>query len=401
MESYSKIFLDENHDRVKMEMGEGADSYEKGNSYDLDFQYESDGEDIEDKKTEIMDIVHHYTDEKGIRLSFKYETGDFAFNQKSNLEGHIDAVHLNEREHKCHLCGFAANQKSNLKIHIDSVHLNIKELKCHLCEYAASKNETLQNHIDDVHLNKKEHICSLCDYAANQKVQLKIHMVSVHLNKREHKCSLCNYAANHKSYLENHIYSVHLNIKEFECHLCEYAASKKDTLQNHIDCVHLNKKEHKCHLCNYAANRKVYLKKHIDSAHLNIKEFECHLCEYAASTKDTLQNHIDSNISELLYFKMKTINGAETRAETSTTERILQTTEMETLRTITGYKLVDRQRNSVIREKCQVDHVVRWIRKRLREWNQYVDRMRLGRMAKTTRDNKPLGRRTIGRPPKQ
>ncbi|XP_045465087.1 zinc finger protein 711-like [Harmonia axyridis] len=148
METYSKIFLDENnHHRVKMEMGEDDDSYEKGNSLDLDFQYTTDWGHI-DEKTEIMDIVQHYTNENGIISSIKYEIGEFALNQKNNLEGHIDAVHLNEREHKCHLCDYAANQKNNLKKHIDSVHLKKKPLKCHLCDYATNRKNNLKNHID-------------------------------------------------------------------------------------------------------------------------------------------------------------------------------------------------------------------------------------------------------------
>ncbi|XP_045478002.1 uncharacterized protein LOC123683147 [Harmonia axyridis] len=194
METYSKIFPDEtNHHKVKMEMGVDDESYEKGNSFDLGFQYTTDGGHI-DEKTEIMDIAHHYTDENGIRSSIKYEIGEFALNQKNNLEGYIEAVHLNKKEHKCHLCDYAANRKVNLKIHIDS--------------------------------------------------------------------------------------------------------------------IHLNKKEHKCHLLR-----------------INITKFDIRL-EY--------------RISELLYFKMKTINRAEIKAKKSTTKRILRTTEMKTLETITGYKLADR-----------------------------------------------------------
>ncbi|XP_045481058.1 zinc finger protein 596-like [Harmonia axyridis] len=160
METYSKIFLDEiNHHRVKMEMGED-DSYEKGNSFDLDqrkspnFQDSTDWGHI-DEKTEFMEIVQHYTDENGIRSSIKYEKGEFALNQKNNLEGHIDAVHLNEREHKCHLCDYAANQKHDLKKHIDSVHLSKKEHKCHLCEFAANQKNNLKKHLDSIHLYKK------------------------------------------------------------------------------------------------------------------------------------------------------------------------------------------------------------------------------------------------------
>lgn len=93
--------------------------------------------------------------------------------------------------------------------------------------------------------------------------------------------------------------------------------------------------------------------------------------------------------------------GAETRAETSVTKRILRTTEMKTLRMITGYTLRDRQRNVDIREKCQTNDVVRWIRQRRREWNQHVNRMGPDRMAIIIRNNVPHGRRPTGRPPKR
>ncbi|XP_045462137.1 uncharacterized protein LOC123672178 [Harmonia axyridis] len=159
METYSKIFLDENnHHRVKMEMGEADDSYEKGSTFDLDFQYTQSGS-SQDNKNEIMDIVQHYTDENGMRSSLEYERGQFAFNQKSNVDGHIDAVHLNKSEHKCHLCEFAADQKNNLKMHIDSVHLNKKEHKCHLSNWKVY----LKINMDSVDLNEKEYKCH-CEY---------------------------------------------------------------------------------------------------------------------------------------------------------------------------------------------------------------------------------------------
>ncbi|XP_045464370.1 zinc finger protein 596-like [Harmonia axyridis] len=191
METYSKIFLDEsNHHRVKMEMGVDDGSYEKRNSFDLGFQYTTDGGHI-DEKTKIMDIAHHYTDENGIRPSIKYEIGEFASNQKNNLEGYIDAVHLNEKEHNCHLCDYAANQKIQLKMHIDSVHLNKKEHKCHLCEFAANQKNNLKMHIDSVHLNEKEYKCHLCEFAANRKhvlrsvkETLKRYIKRIHLNEK-------------------------------------------------------------------------------------------------------------------------------------------------------------------------------------------------------------------------
>ncbi|XP_057671236.1 uncharacterized protein LOC130902968 [Diorhabda carinulata] len=88
-------------------------------------------------------------------------------------------------------------------------------------------------------------------------------------------------------------------------------------------------------------------------------------------------------------------------ATVSVTQRKLRTTEMKTLRTIMGYTLNDRQRNTDIREKCETDDIVRWVRKRRREWNQHVNRMTTDRIAKIVRNNIPHGRRPVGRPPKQ
>ena len=64
----------------------------------------------------------------------------------------------------------------------------------------------------------------------------------------------------------------------------------------------------------------------------------------------------------------------ETRAENSTTKRLLQTTEMRTLRGITGCSLRDHIRSNDIRTQCGILDVVRWSRIRRREWRDHVDR---------------------------
>ncbi|KAI4474576.1 hypothetical protein M0804_014778 [Polistes exclamans] len=57
---------------------------------------------------------------------------------------------------------------------------------------------------------------------------------------------------------------------------------------------------------------------------------------------------------------------AETRAESTISIRILRTTEMKTLRAITGNILRDRRRNKEIRKECEMHDVVRWLRGRRR-----------------------------------
>ncbi|XP_044753795.1 uncharacterized protein LOC123313132 [Coccinella septempunctata] len=91
----------------------------------------------------------------------------------------------------------------------------------------------------------------------------------------------------------------------------------------------------------------------------------------------------------------------ETRADNKKTKNIIRTTEVKILRNISGYTLRDRKRNTDIRHECQVEDIVRWGRTRRRAWNDHVDRMTTGRLAKIARDGIPRTRRPLRRPPKR
>ena len=91
----------------------------------------------------------------------------------------------------------------------------------------------------------------------------------------------------------------------------------------------------------------------------------------------------------------------ETRSDTTKTKAALRTTEMRTLRSITGHTLLDRKRNTDIRALCQVPDIVRWSRQRRRAWNEHVERMDDDRLAKIISSNNPRGLRLPGRPPKR
>lgn len=93
--------------------------------------------------------------------------------------------------------------------------------------------------------------------------------------------------------------------------------------------------------------------------------------------------------------------GAETRAETNPTKQLMRTTEMKTLRAISGVTLRDRKRSKEIRESLNVQDVVRWTRARRRGWDEHVDRMGPERLAKWAKVAKPNAIRPMGRPPKR
>ena len=93
--------------------------------------------------------------------------------------------------------------------------------------------------------------------------------------------------------------------------------------------------------------------------------------------------------------------GIETRAETTTTKRMARTLEMKTLRSIVGVTLRDRIRSSIIRDRCDIQDVIRWGRQRRRMWHEHVKRMNNQRLPYKALNGKPTTSRPPGRPPKR
>ena len=91
----------------------------------------------------------------------------------------------------------------------------------------------------------------------------------------------------------------------------------------------------------------------------------------------------------------------ETRAKNSTTKRLLRTTEIRTLRGITGCSLRDHIRSNDIRTQYGILDVVIWGRIRRREWRDHVDRMDNMGIPKIAKEGHPTSERPPGRPPIQ
>ncbi|XP_055380820.1 uncharacterized protein LOC129611625 [Condylostylus longicornis] len=91
----------------------------------------------------------------------------------------------------------------------------------------------------------------------------------------------------------------------------------------------------------------------------------------------------------------------ESRADTKKTENIMSAAEMATLRSITGYTRYDHKRNDEVREIWEIQDIVKWSRRRRKEWNQHVQRMSPDRVVKRAFMGKPSSCRLPGRPPKR
>lgn len=89
---------------------------------------------------------------------------------------------------------------------------------------------------------------------------------------------------------------------------------------------------------------------------------------------------------------------AETRSETIRTQQQLEVAEMRVLRKITNHTLLDKERNRNIREVCKIKPITEWVADRRKEWNDHIERMEEKRIVRIARDERPRGRREVGRP---
>jgi len=74
---------------------------------------------------------------------------------------------------------------------------------------------------------------------------------------------------------------------------------------------------------------------------------------------------------------------------------------MRTLRCITGRTLRDRVPSHQIREECEIQDIIKFSKRRRKEWNNHIDRMDRERLPRIARDGKPVAKRPPGRPPKR
>ena len=68
------------------------------------------------------------------------------------------------------------------------------------------------------------------------------------------------------------------------------------------------------------------------------------------------------------------------------------------LRKIVGKTKIDRIRSQQIRESCGIQTFNKWVERRRREWDQHVTRMDPWKLVKISRDNMPVGRKSLGCP---
>ena len=87
----------------------------------------------------------------------------------------------------CDFCGTCFRHKSELQHHVNGVHLKLKPFQCESCELSFTLNGDLKKHVKEVHQKLKAHKCEYCSASFSRRYNLK---VAIFLNLNFYICLL-------------------------------------------------------------------------------------------------------------------------------------------------------------------------------------------------------------------
>ena len=105
------------------------------------------------------------------KCSFKTNRGD---KMREHRKWNHGKKAYKKKPHMCHECGWRVQSKFLLKEHINAIHLNNKTHKCDHCDYSSANRTNMNSHKkihQPDHIGKK-HLCDQCSRGFREEIQL-------------------------------------------------------------------------------------------------------------------------------------------------------------------------------------------------------------------------------------
>ncbi|CAL8129166.1 unnamed protein product [Orchesella dallaii] len=179
-------------------------------------------------------LAHHSKLHLQSRPSFSCPKCQKTFPCKYYLNRHIQRVHMKIRRHQCGIRGNNYFSKKERDSHMVS-HLNEKPHKCPICGKRFSYRSPLRRHIKSYHEKRRDVKCSKCPRTFVDQTQLKKHFARVHsdYSERPFGCLFCTKRMCSPTEFEIHLRS-HLNEKPYFCKLCSFSYGYSGGLETHL-----------------------------------------------------------------------------------------------------------------------------------------------------------------------
>ena len=137
------------------------------------------------------------------------------FSNKSNLQKHIDKVHVKTVIFECKQCDYKTKRKYNLTRHSQSVHnsepkVKITKLKCEWCLYETNRKSNLERHVKSCKQNPNADFNGTKRQREEEESDVLDEQPS---KKQSFSCEYCDYTAADESHIARHRKSCHKLVK--------------------------------------------------------------------------------------------------------------------------------------------------------------------------------------------
>ena len=151
---------------------------------------------------------------------FKCDECEKVLKSKKAYDRHL-LVHT-DSSYQCYECGQKFFSHVKVKQHVRSAHGGILPFKCghEGCEKRFTSTSNRKKHIEAVHLNLRNHNCCFCEKGFKNSSALRVHLISLHpehfQNRPKFVCNVCGKVFTQKLKLRMHE-SVHTTIRPYKC----------------------------------------------------------------------------------------------------------------------------------------------------------------------------------------
>ena len=260
------------------------------------------------------------------KTNYSCPTCQRKFTLTSNLNRHVEEVHLKRLVYKCRLCNksfvrlrgmdrhesicnhkqcnicqASFNHRDDLIKHNKNVHgestqfTSVETFQCSICKKSFSRKDKLNEHKKEVHQGQRFK-CPQCSASYTQKAKLKNHMKEGKHKKKKplYECSFCGTKFKSRHKRKRHIKEIHIMDTVVLCPECDQIFSREEHMRSHFRNVHADQADmFKCDICDKSFKHTFTLRRHVKQVHEEFK-FKCPECSATYTQKYKLEKHVAS-----------------------------------------------------------------------------------------------------------
>ena len=172
----------------------------------------------------------------------------------------------------CDVCGKSFCDKSSVNKHVRAVHMNYKPFKCDQCDLTFSERKTMREHMR-VHTGERPFLCAHCPKSFKRVSELN-HHIKGHTGETKHTCDICGRGFRRQSELLRHV-TLHTDERPHNCPVCGKDFRSWSSMHEHTQRHYGHTGKHICPHCGKRFFKRLKLERHLMS-----KKYCTNKCRY-------------------------------------------------------------------------------------------------------------------------